>query len=88
MNPKNIMQRKLKRILIVSLGILFLVLGLVGLVLPFLQGILFLAIGIILVSFSFPKVRTWINKHTEKHPHLASMLNKMERWIKKIVGEY
>ncbi|OGI68447.1 hypothetical protein A2738_01010 [Candidatus Nomurabacteria bacterium RIFCSPHIGHO2_01_FULL_42_15] len=80
------MQKNIKKAAILTAGIVFLTLGLLGLVLPFLQGILFLAIGLILVSFSSPKIRLWINKHTAKYPHLSSVIGKVETWITKFIG--
>lgn len=81
------MQKKIKKVLVLTVGIIFIILGLFGLVLPFLQGFIFLAIGLMLVSFCFPKVRLWINKHTERYPHLFSVINKIEMWIAKFIGE-
>ncbi|OGI95169.1 hypothetical protein A2917_00755 [Candidatus Nomurabacteria bacterium RIFCSPLOWO2_01_FULL_42_17] len=81
------MHKKIKKILVLIVGIIFILLGLVGLVLPFLQGILFLVIGFILVSLCVPKVRLLIKKHTEKRPHLSPLINKIEAWIVKFTGE-
>lgn len=81
------MQKQVKKILILTIGIIFIVLGLLGLVLPFLQGILFLAIGFFLISFYFPKSYQWIEKHTEKYPHIYTKIKKVEAWIKKFIGE-
>lgn len=83
----QMMKKKVKKILVLVIGIIFIILGLFGLVLPFLQGILFLIIGLILVSLCFPEVRLWINKHTERYPHLFPMINKIEAWIVKFIGE-
>jgi hypothetical protein len=82
-----LVHKKAKKVLVLVIGIIFIVLGLFGLVLPFLQGFLFLAIGIILISLCFPKVRSWINKHTERYPHLFSIINEIEIWITKFIGE-
>lgn len=81
------MKKKAKKIIVLTLGIIFIILGLLGLVTPLLQGILFLIIGFMLVSFCSPKFHLWINKHRERYPHLTSVINKTEAWIAKIVGE-
>jgi len=81
------MHKKVKKIIVLTIGIIFILFGLLGLALPFLQGIIFLAIGLILVSFCFPKIRLWINKHTESYPRLSSVVTKMETWIMKFIGE-
>jgi len=41
---------------------MFIIFGLVGLVLPFLQGILFLAIGFILLSLWSPRIREYMDR--------------------------
>ncbi len=81
------MQKKAKRILVIAIAIVFIFIGLIGLVLPFLQGIFFLAIGIILLSLCFPKIRYWINKHAIRYPRIFSVITKMEAWIMKLTGE-
>ena len=58
-----------------------------GLVLPFLQGIIFLLIGFFLLSFYFPKSYSWIERHTEKYPKLSVKIKKVEAWIRKFIGE-
>ncbi|OGI94857.1 hypothetical protein A3A03_00910 [Candidatus Nomurabacteria bacterium RIFCSPLOWO2_01_FULL_40_18] len=81
------MQIKIKKILVIIVGIIFIVLGLFGLVLPFLQGIIFLIIGFLLLSLCFPKIRLRIKKHTERHKHLSSTINKIETWLVKFIGD-
>jgi len=44
------MKQRLKRYAVLALGWLFIFLGILGLFLPILQGILFLTIGLILLS--------------------------------------
>ena len=56
----------MKRIVRISLGSIAIVLGLVGLVVPILQGWLFLALGAMLLSVDVPffdRVVTWIEDH-------------------------
>ncbi|KKP87401.1 MAG: hypothetical protein UR90_C0006G0004 [Parcubacteria group bacterium GW2011_GWC1_35_8] len=81
------MPKEVKRIIVLIVGIIFIILGLLGLVLPFLQGILFLIIGLMLLSLCIPKVRALIKKHTEKQPHLSPIVNKVEAWLTKFIGE-
>lgn len=54
------MRKKIKRTVISVLGIFFVLLGILGLVMPFLQGFFFLAIGLILISIYSPSLRGWI----------------------------
>ena len=59
------MQKHAKRILVLTVGIIFILLGLVGLALPFLQGILFLIIGFLL-SLTLLSANTHINEKTHR----------------------
>ena len=81
------MKKHAKRVLVLTVAIIFIILGLAGTVLPFLQGFLFIAIGLMLLSFYSPKIRLFIEKHTEKYPRLFSVVKKVEGWFIKIIGE-
>ena len=80
------MNQHLKRILVLTVGIVCIVLGFAGLALPFLQGFLFLAIGFILISMVSPAVRTWMEHHTRKFPKVHAMVEKIEKKITDIIG--
>lgn len=81
------MQKKAKKILVLTIGIIFIIFGFFGLVLPFLQGFIFLAIGLILASLCSPKIRLWVNQHTVRFPRLFALINKIETWLVKFIGE-
>ena len=81
------MQRQLKRVFVLAVALVFIVLGLAGLVLPFLQGFLFLAIGILLLSLYSPSVREWMDRHTVKYPKLHRLVLKAEGWVTGIIGK-
>lgn len=76
-----------KRTIVLILGVLFVLLGLVGLVMPFLQGILFLIIGILLLSTYSPSLREWIQTHTRRYPKLHYWVVRAEAWIESIIGK-
>lgn len=80
------MNQRLKRILVYIAAILFLVLGVLGLALPFLQGFLFIAIGLILLSIVSPSSRQWWEVHTRKWPKLHELIVRMEARITKLIG--
>mgnify|MGYP001603938073 CR=1 FL=1 len=81
------MHKQVKKVLLLTIGVIFIIFGLVGLVLPFLQGILFLIIGLMLLSLYSPTIRHHIKKHAQKSPHALSLVNKVENWIAKFIGE-
>jgi uncharacterized membrane protein YbaN (DUF454 family) len=80
------MNKQLKRILVLTLAIFCIILGIIGLVLPFLQGFLFIAIGLLLLSFYSPSLRAWMDKHTLRYPKLHQAVLKVEDWVVKIIG--
>ena len=80
------MKQKAKRIALVLIGVLFVLLGLIGFALPFLQGFLFLAIGLMLLSISSARMRTWLESHTRRYPKLHALVGRIERWALDIIG--
>ena len=83
----NMLKYQTKRAIVLFFGIVFLILGVLGLALPFLQGILFIAIGLLLLSVYSPTVRTFLDRHTVRYPKLHQTVLKVEDWIKRILGE-
>jgi uncharacterized protein len=79
-------KKQVKKIFVLSVATLFLLLGLAGLVLPILQGWLFLAISAILFSMYSPRLREWIDRHTVKYPRLHRMVGKAQTWTTKVFG--
>ncbi|MBI5457315.1 hypothetical protein HY971_01135 [Candidatus Kaiserbacteria bacterium] len=80
------MNREFKRVLVVLAAIVFILLGLLGFALPILQGFLFFAIGLILISISSPRFRAWAIVHTVRYPKIHAALEKIEKWILGIIG--
>lgn len=63
-----------KRLLILVSGWFFIFLGILGLFLPILQGILFLAIGSYLLSLESPWVRMKLLQFQRRYPKLGATL--------------
>jgi uncharacterized membrane protein YbaN (DUF454 family) len=81
------MRKKLKRGAVLIAALAFLVLGVVGLVLPFLQGILFLAIGLILLSLLSPRMRAYVDRRTFAYPKVHKVIRDIESWVLRVVGD-
>lgn len=64
------MRKHLKEMSVIILGWFFIVLGIAGLFLPILQGVLFLLIGLFLLSKKSLWARTILNKLRERYPLL------------------
>lgn len=69
------MNARVKRLVIWWLGWAFVVLGIVGLVLPILQGILFLLIGLSLLSQQSPWAARVLRRLRERFPAVARKYN-------------
>jgi uncharacterized membrane protein YbaN (DUF454 family) len=78
------MNKKIKRYFIICLGCGFVVLGVIGLFLPILQGILFLLIGFFLLSAEYAWARKIFDKLRRRYPKLNE---KMMKWKLKFVKQ-
>ena len=80
----------MKRILKITTGWTFVVLGVLGIFLPILQGILFLAIGFSILATEYPWAKRWLDWLRAKFPRYADAFDqakvKSAVWIKKFNG--
>lgn len=83
---RQTIKKKLKRVLVITLGVFFLLVGLAGLVLPILQGWFFLLLGGLLLSMYSPSLRAFIYRHTVKYPKIHAFVGKAERWTERVFG--
>jgi uncharacterized membrane protein YbaN (DUF454 family) len=78
---------KFKKIGILIIGWLFIVLGMIGLFLPILQGILFIMIGLAILSSRSELVRRFLNHLKERYPHYHERIEiweeRIRNWFKK-----
>ena len=81
------MPKKLKRALILTAGIVFIIFGLVGLVVPLMPQILFFAIGFILLSLWSPRIREYLDRHTIRFPKVHKIIRDVEGWVVRLIGE-
>lgn len=79
-----------KRLLILATGWLCILLGILGIFLPVLQGILFLAIGSYLLSLESPWVRNKMLTLQRRYPKLGATLDEARiraaHYARKILG--
>ncbi|MFD1396962.1 PGPGW domain-containing protein [Kroppenstedtia eburnea] len=73
-------KRKIKRLASQVIGWLFIVLGIIGLVLPFLQGILFILIGLMILSKTSPWAHKLVIKLETRYPKVGRQLNKWRKY--------
>ena len=78
----------LRRIALLVTGWLFIVLGIAGLFLPILQGILFLLVGLALLSLGSPRIRLLRMRLGRRYPALREGEEKARAWLKRQRGRF
>lgn len=79
----SLLKAALYRILKLTLGWALVLLGIVGLFLPILQGVLFLALGFALLSAESQWVRQKSELFMSRYPGVAAKLRNMKRSVAK-----
>jgi uncharacterized membrane protein YbaN (DUF454 family) len=70
---------RVKRGLVLVVGWVFILLGIVGLFLPVLQGILFLLIGLVILSTEYVWAHHLLRRLGERFPKLQSAIEKAKQ---------
>jgi len=77
----------IKRIGLLIVGWFFIVLGILGLFLPILQGVLFILIGLAILSTRSEIIKRFLKHLEERYPHHHERVEiwkeKMKNWFKK-----
>ncbi|HEV3206812.1 MAG TPA: PGPGW domain-containing protein [Terriglobales bacterium] len=85
------MTSRTKRILVLILGWGFILLGIVGLFLPILQGVLFILIGLIILSSEYVWAHHLLNKLKQRFPRLGRTADaasaKAAAWLQRLSGQ-
>ena len=85
-----VVARLAKRVIVLALGWGFIVLGVIGLVVPILQGILFLLIGLALLSSESETARRILERLRARYPGLSERIDLAEmrarRWWMRVAG--
>jgi len=75
------MKAQAKRVLILVFGWLFIIVGVAGLFLPFLQGILFLLVGFYLLSHESRWAKKQFDKLKQRYPGLYGRFMDLKTWF-------
>jgi uncharacterized membrane protein YbaN (DUF454 family) len=82
---------RLKRMLLLVAGWGFILLGVAGLFLPILQGILFLLIGLLILSSEYVWAHHLLQKLRQRFPGVARQMDNAQArasaWIKRFTGQ-
>jgi membrane protein implicated in regulation of membrane protease activity len=68
------------RIVTLVLGYALLGLGVIGLVVPLLQGVLFLILALVLLAREAPWAKRLLDRLKARYPRLGGRINGAERW--------
>lgn len=75
------------RIILLIIGIIVVIIGIAGLFLPILQGLLFVFIGLFILSFASPRFKWHMHKTCSRWPKFHEKMLKAEsridEWLKK-----
>jgi uncharacterized membrane protein YbaN (DUF454 family) len=82
------MNRTVKKALMLVAGWTFMVLGVIGLFLPFMQGILFLMIGLTILSGEYVWAHHLLNKVRSRFPRIAVFSDRAQQkatgWMRRV----
>jgi uncharacterized protein len=85
------MNARFKRIAALVVGWGFIVLGIVGLFLPILQGVLFLVIGLVILSSEYVWAHHLLRKLRERFPTVSRTADEATRkataWLHRLSGQ-
>ena len=74
------MKKQIRRVAVLILGWALIAFGIVGLFLPVLQGVLFILLGLYVLSRESDTARRWLHRVRESHPGVDE---KLKQWGRK-----
>jgi uncharacterized membrane protein YbaN (DUF454 family) len=80
------MKRHVKRIAVLVIGWLLVAFGVVGLFLPVLQGVLFILLGLWVLSIESETAHRWLQRARARHPKADAKLKQWGRWWRRQLG--
>ena len=85
------MRAAVKRVGVLMLGWAFILLGIAGLFLPVLQGILFLLIGLFILSTEYVWAHKLLQRIRQRFPRIAGKADEAARraavWMRRMFGQ-
>ena len=80
-------RKQIRRIVVLMVGWALIALGVVGLFLPVLQGVLFILLGLYVLSRESKTARRWLDRLRARHPAVDERLHRwrarVDRWATK-----
>ncbi len=67
----------------ITIGIIMILIGISGLVLPLIPGVIFIFLGILVLSVDLPIIGRMLDKIEQRYPQHAEKLKKLRALLKK-----
>jgi uncharacterized membrane protein YbaN (DUF454 family) len=80
------MKRHVKRIVVLVIGWALVAFGVVGLFLPVLQGVLFILLGLYVLSRESESARRWLRRGRARYPKVDAKLREWGQWWRQRFG--
>jgi uncharacterized membrane protein YbaN (DUF454 family) len=79
-----ISREMVRRVAMLTLGWVFILLGVIGLVLPLLQGVLLILVGLYILSRESRTARKVLLRLRHRFPRLDRELNRAKQWFRRL----
>jgi uncharacterized membrane protein YbaN (DUF454 family) len=83
--------RHAKLVIVSIAGWGFILLGIVGLFLPVLQGVLFILVGLVILSSEYAWAHQWLTRLRERFPKLGRAADEAAKraggWLRRLSGQ-
>lgn len=76
--------KHIKKTFHIFIGLFLLLVGIAGLVLPILNGVVFLLLGLIILSFESPYLEKHLEAYSKKNKHIHHWYEKLNQLMKKL----
>ncbi len=80
--------KHIKKTLLHIAGWLLIILGIVGLLLPFLNGIILLVLGVYVLTLSSERIHRVVHGFLDRHPRIKDFVRRVEQVIRRISGRF
>jgi uncharacterized membrane protein YbaN (DUF454 family) len=81
-------ERQVKRIIVLVIGWLLIAFGVVGLFLPVLQGVLFIMLGLLVLSRESQAAHRWLEHGRQRYPQVDAKLKDWGKWWRQRFGRH
>jgi uncharacterized membrane protein YbaN (DUF454 family) len=77
------LREKLAKIVRIFVAVGLLIVGAIGMIVPFLHGLSFFLAGAIILSFDFPRVERLLKRYISKHRGVEKLYNALYEYLRK-----